>query len=251
VAERALAPERREHLVRLLADEGRVVASEAAARLGVSLDTVRRDLDELAAAGALRRVHGGALPPSPSARRFVDRRDRDVASKAAIADAARGLVGDDQVIVMGGGTSVLELARRLPESLHATVVTSAPDVAVALLDHAGLDVVVLGGPVHPETRTVVGAEAVDAVRAIRADLCLLGACSLHPDAGLTVLHREEAIVERAMLERAARVGVLAAAGKLGSAGPYVVGPIDAVHVLVTDATQTAELAARGIEVVRA
>jgi DeoR/GlpR family transcriptional regulator of sugar metabolism len=251
MAERVLAPERRQRLVRLLTDEGRVVASEAATRLGVSLDTVRRDLDELAAAGALQRVHGGALPPSPSPRRFVDRREHDVEAKAKIAEAALGLVGDGQVVLMGGGTSVLELARRLPESLRATVITSAPDVAVALLDHAGLEVAVLGGAVHPETRTVVGAEAVDALRAIRADVCLLGACSLHADAGVTVLHREEAIVERAMLERAARVGVLAAAGKLGSAGPYVVGPIDAVDVLVTDATRTAELEARGIEVLRA
>ena len=251
MAKRVLAPERRQRLVRLLADEGRVVASEAAARLGVSLDTVRRDLDELAAAGAVHRVHGGALPPSPSARRFVDRREHDVAAKAAIADAAHGLVADGQVVVMGGGTSVLELARRLPESLRATVVTSAPDVAVALLEHEGLEVVALGGPVHPETRTVVGAEAVDALRAIRADLCILGACSLHPDAGVTVLHREEAIVERVMLGRAARVAVLAAAGKLGSGGPYVVGPAEAVDVLVTDAADTAELEARGIEVVRA
>src|SRR5205823_3105002 len=85
---------------------------------------------------------------------------------------------------------------------------SAPDVAVALLEHEGLEVVALGGPVHPETRTVVGAEAVDALRAIRADLCILGACSLHADAGVTVLHREEAIVERVMLERAARVAAV-------------------------------------------
>ena len=73
----------------------------------------------------------------------------------------------------------------------------------------------------------------------------------HPDAGVTVLHREEAIVERVMLERAARVAVLAAAGKLGSGGPYVVGPAEAVDVLVTDAADTAELEARGIGVVRA
>src|SRR2546421_12885668 len=111
MAERVLAPERRQRLVRLLADEGRVVASEAAARLGVSLDTVRRDLDELAAAGAVRRVHGGALPPSPSARRFVDRRDHGVAAKAANAHAARGLVAHRQGVVIGGGGARLARAR--------------------------------------------------------------------------------------------------------------------------------------------
>ena len=86
-----------------------------------------------------------------------------------------------------------------------------------------------------------------------ADLCLLGACSLHADAGLTVLHRDEAVVERAMVVQAARVGVLTAAAKLGSAGPYVVGTADDVDVLVTDAGAADqaldELRAHGIEVV--
>jgi DeoR/GlpR family transcriptional regulator of sugar metabolism len=254
-ASRILGSERRERLLEALAAEGRVVASEAAERLGVSLDTVRRDLDLLELEGAVRRVHGGALPPSPSPRRFVDREEDDVAAKVAIAEAARGLIASGQVVLLGGGTTVRELARRLPESLEATVVTSAPDVAVALLDHRGLDVVLLGGPVHPETRTVVGGEAVDVLRSLRADLCLLGACSLDAEAGATILHRDEAVVERAMVEQSRRVAVLSAAGKLGSAGPYVVGAPGDVDVLVTDAgiedARVAAFAARGIEVIHA
>src|SRR4051794_41806049 len=113
-ADRVRGPGGGERLLALRGEEGSVVASRAAARLGVSLDTIRRDLDELAAMGALRRVHGGALPASPSPRRFIDRRDQDLAAKRAIAEAARGLVTDGQVVVLGGGTTVLELARRLP-----------------------------------------------------------------------------------------------------------------------------------------
>src|SRR4051812_25233240 len=112
---RVLASERRERLLESLAADGRVVASEAAATLGVSLDTVRRDLDELESAGTVRRVHGGALP----ARRFADRREVDVPEKAAIAGAASGLISDGQLVLLGGGTTVLELARRLPETLEA------------------------------------------------------------------------------------------------------------------------------------
>src|SRR3954469_17024890 len=249
---RVLASERRELLVSVLAVEGRVVASEAALRLGVSLDTIRRDLDELASMGALRRGHRGALPASPSAPRFVDRRETDVAAKRAIAEAARSLVADGQVVLLGGGPTVLELARRLPDELTGTVITSAPDVAVALLDHTALEVVLLGGPVDPDTRTVVGGEAVDALKTVRADLCVLGACSLHHDAGVTVLHRGEAVVERAMVAQAARLAVLGAAGKLGSAGPYVVGTADDVDVLVTETAAPADdldhLRARGVEV---
>ena len=106
-------------------------AAELAQRFGVSLDTVRRDLQELADAGALRRVHGGALPASPGAVRFVDRRHDDVAAKSAIAAAAVGLIRPGEVVALSGGTTVLELAQRLPDDLAATVITTSPDMASA------------------------------------------------------------------------------------------------------------------------
>src|SRR3954451_20762539 len=191
----ALSVERREQILQLLRGDGRVVAADLPERLGVSLDTVRRDLDELAATGLLRRVRGGALPPSPVSPRFVERVDKEVPAKRAIAEAAiERLVAPGQVLVLGGGTTVRELAERLPDDLDATVITTAPDVAVALLDHPHLDIQLLGGPVHPETRTVVGAEAVAALDRVRPDLCLLGACSVDAEAGVTILHRDEALV---------------------------------------------------------
>src|SRR3954469_18053974 len=98
-----LGPERRNTILRLLDEQGRVVASGLAPRLGVSLDPVRRALDGLPTAGALRAVpgpapagarppaHGGALPSPTSPRRFVARRDRDRAAKRAIAEVAVAL----------------------------------------------------------------------------------------------------------------------------------------------------------------
>src|SRR3954453_3556977 len=116
-----LAPERRDTILQLLGEEGRLVASDLAPRLRVSLDTIRRDLDDLATTGALRRVHGGALPMSTSPRRFVDRRERDSDAKRAIAEVAAGLVEPHSVALLGGGTTVLELARCLPDGLEATI----------------------------------------------------------------------------------------------------------------------------------
>src|SRR3954470_12417813 len=231
----ALSAERREQILQLLRDDGRVVSADLPERLGVSLDTVRRDLDELAATGLLRRVRGGALPPTPVSPRFVERTDREVPAKRSIAAAAiERLIAPGQVLALGGGTTVRELARHLPDDLGATVLTTAPDVAVALLDRSGLEVHLLGGPVNPETRTVVGVEAIDALTRVRPDLCLLGACSVDARAGVTILHRDEALVERAMLQASARTAVLADSTKLGTAGPWVVGSIDELEVLVTD-----------------
>jgi DeoR/GlpR family transcriptional regulator of sugar metabolism len=249
-----LGEERRERIVRWLGEEGKVRASELALRLGVSLDTVRRDLQELAAAGALRRVHGGALPPAtPGPAAFAERAPDDVAAKSAIARAAGGLVRPGEVVALSGGTTTLAFARGLPDDLEATVVATNPDIAAALADHPRLTVDVVGGRLHPLARTVTGAEAVDALRLVRPDACVLSACALHPRAGLTLRHREEALVVRAMLEGAGRVISLATAAKLGTAGPYRVAALERIDTLVTDAPER-ELEpyrAAGLEVVRA
>jgi DeoR/GlpR family transcriptional regulator of sugar metabolism len=231
-----LGEERRELILRWLATEGKVRASDLALRLRVSLDTVRRDLQELADAGALRRVHGGALPPaSPGPDSFVERLPEDVAAKTAVAMAAIGLIRPGEVVALSGGTTTLELARRLPDDLEATVIVTNPHIAVALADHPGLTVDLVGGRLHPTARTVIGPEAVDALRLVRPDVCLLSACSLHPRVGMTLRQREEALVVRAMVEGTGRLVGLTTAAKLGSAGPYPVAEIDRIDTLVTDA----------------
>jgi DeoR/GlpR family transcriptional regulator of sugar metabolism len=250
-----LTAERRQAILDRLSTDGKVVASQLVSTLGVSEDTVRRDLRELDAQGLVRRVHGGALPPTPTVNpRFVERRKVDPAGKAAIgAAAAAELVEPGSVVLLSGGTTVLEFARRLPDDLRATVLTTGPDIAAALADHPGLEVVMIGGRVQPDTHTVIGPEAVDAVRGVRADLCVLGVCSLHPEAGLTQIDREEALVERAMIASSARVATLTGADKLGFAGPWPVAAAGEIDVLVTDAPSdvTAPYASLGIEVVRA
>jgi DeoR/GlpR family transcriptional regulator of sugar metabolism len=149
---------------------------------------------------------------------------------------------------------MLEFARLLSDELRATTITSSLDVAVALADHPGLTVDVIGGRLHPQARTMVGADAVRALRDVRPDVCVLSACSLHATAGLTLRHREEAEVVRAMVDDAARVIVLATASKLGTAGPYVVADLERIDLLITDADdddQLDVLRELGVEVLRA
>ncbi|HEY7618282.1 MAG TPA: DeoR/GlpR family DNA-binding transcription regulator, partial [Solirubrobacteraceae bacterium] len=246
--------ERRELILRWLGTEGKVRASDLALRLRVSLDTVRRDLQELADAGALRRVHGGALPPaSPGPDSFVERLPEDVAAKAAIGQAAVGLVRPGDVIAISGGTTTLEFARRLPDDLDATVIATNPHIAVALADHPALTVDVVGGRLHPAARTVVGSDAVEAFRRVRPDVCVLSACSLHPTVGMALRQREEAAVVRAMVQDSGRVVSLTTANKLGTTGPYPVAEIDRIDTLVTDASDDEVTVYRdlGIEVIRA
>jgi DeoR/GlpR family transcriptional regulator of sugar metabolism len=252
---RPLAEERRDAILAALRAHGKVRAADLAVSLGVSIDTVRRDLDELAGAGLLRRVHGGALPPGPSAGGHSARRGRDAPQKAAIARAAAALARDGDLILLDGGTTTLQVARHLDPGLRATAVTNSPPVAVALAEHPRLRVSVVGGELDREMLVTIGAAAVAAISELRADICFLGVCALHPEIGITTADLEERHVKRAMIDASAQVVALAGPGKLGSAAPFVVGSLDDLtHLVADDSAPPDVLAAaraRGVQVVPA
>ena len=228
-----LTAERRQAILGHLERDGKVVASELVAALGVSEDTVRRDLRELAAGGHVQRVHGGALPPAPPAASFAQRLAVAPEAKAHLAEAALPLLDGARVLLLDGGTTALELARRLP-----------PDRACTVL---------IGGRLLKDSQVTVGSTAVDALRQVRADACVLGICSLHPELGVTAADYDEAHVKRAMVEASAEVIALATADKLRTASPWLVAPLADVTHLVTDAGAdiTADYTHAGVSVVRA
>jgi DeoR/GlpR family transcriptional regulator of sugar metabolism len=250
-----LTDERRSLILDRLRTQGRVLAADLTAELRVSSDTVRRDLRELDDAGLLRRVHGGALPRHGDASPFATRARRAPAAKASIARRAAACVQNGQLVVLDGGTTTLELARALRDDLRASVITTSPPIALALADHPGLEVTIVGGTLRRNALVTVGAAAVEALAVIRADIAFLGVCGLHPEIGVTTEDLEERHVKAAMIEGAAEVVALADHDKLGTAMPVVVAPMSAVTQLVTDADveerALAPYRALGIEVLRA
>lgn len=250
-----LSVERRKFIRDILKRDGRVVVPDLSKELGVSIDTIRRDLRDLAAEGYLQRVHGGALPTSPAVNSFTDRQRHLTPEKISIAERAAQLVEKGMVIIMGGGITNVQAAAHLPLDLQATVITHNPPVAVALAEHANVEVILVGGTVFKHTMVTVGAVTVEAFQRMRADLCFLGVCSLHPEVGISNVHYEESQVQRAMIASSGEVVALASSEKLGTAAPFVIGPITELNQIITDQKISPEAltpyTAQGIEVLQA
>ena len=250
-----LTTERKALILDTLASEGRVVAKELSRTLTLSEDTIRRDLRELAAEGLLQRVHGGALPASKALADLPTRRKLSVDDKTAIARAAAAMVKKGQIVFLDGGTTAVAVARALPRDLHATVVTHSPDVAVALLEHPGVEVELIGGRLFKHSNVAVGAVALEGISQIRADIYLMGVTGIHPEHGVTTGNREEAAIKRAVSRQSAETIVLGSREKIGSVSAYDVIGLDQVDGLIVEKSCKSDvleaIKERGIMLVRA
>jgi DeoR/GlpR family transcriptional regulator of sugar metabolism len=229
-----LAAERRELLLARLRADGKLVAKDLAAELGLSEDSIRRDLRELAAAGLCQKVYGGAVPTSPALGDYRTRQSIEPDSKQAVAARAVKLIQPGGVAILDGGTTTLAVARSLPAGLQCTVITHSPTVASALLDQPGVEIIMIGGRVFKHSAVTCGAAAVEAAGMLSADVFLLGVTGVHPVQGLTTGDADEAAMKRALARRAAETYVLASAEKLGTASRYGVLPLSEVAGVVTD-----------------
>jgi DeoR/GlpR family transcriptional regulator of sugar metabolism len=230
-----LPAQRRDLLLSRLRSDGQIVAKDLAAELGLSEDSLRRDLRDLAAAGLCQRVYGGALPISPAIGDYAARRDVAIDSKRRVAARAAALIAPGSTVILDGGTTTLEVARALAPDLDATVVTHSPTVAAALVDHPRVELYLIGGRVFKHSAVTSGAAAAEAAAAVHADLFLLGVTGVHPQAGLTTGDGDEAAMKRALARRAADTYVLASSEKIGAASKFSVLPLADVAGVVTDA----------------
>ena len=216
---------------------------------GVSADTIRRDLLALEARGIVRRVRGGALPVRRPAIPMARRMEADPADVSAVVSASLPLIEDGMVLMLDGGTTILQLARAMPTLPRGLVVTPSPAVAMVTLA-SGTPTHLVGGRLSPFGGVAVGRAAERAVTEVAADLALIGACGIDAAFGLSADDPDEAALKTAMIETSARAAVLTGAAKIGRRARHRVVECNALHLLVTDATveQTADLEDTGLEV---
>ncbi|MDT3718255.1 DeoR/GlpR family DNA-binding transcription regulator [Pseudomonas oryzihabitans] len=236
-----LTRERKALILQVLRQEGRLVAKTFSQRLGLSEDTIRRDLRELAAEGLLQRVHGGALPASAAVADFAKREEASAASKVLLGRAGARLIQPGQIVFIDGGTTNVQLARQLPQDLAITVVTHSPSIAVELVRHPLISVEIIGGRLFKHSIVALGAACAEAIARVSVDSYFMGVTGLHPDTGATTGNAEEAAIKRIISRQAAETIVLATREKIGAASPYGIIPLADIGTLVTDAAPGDEL----------
>lgn len=246
--QRRLPAGRKAQLAAYVAETGEVTVGALAERFGVSIDTIRRDLDQLSADGVLVRTYGGAVSQSTLSRvdRTVDARlTMEAREKEKIAVLAAALVEDGSVVMINSGTTTLAVARNLRNHRDLTVATNNLLVPAALPPTAVRDVYLFGGAVRTLTLATVGPVSFRAVGGgeldISCDLALIGVGAVSATAGFTTSNLAEAGMMREMISRATRVAILADSSKFGRRLFAQVSELGGADYLVTDSIPPPDL----------
>ena len=232
---RDLAPQRRQR-IRLIVESRRAARlDERSAALGVSQATVRRDLDELAAEGRVRRVHGGvvAIDGRPAEPHFEVKAAEAAEEKERIAARAVALLAPDETVYLDSGSTVLAAARLLHGWDRLTVVTNSLP-AVMELAGRGPRLIVIGGEFRATSQALVGPLSRYLLENIHVDRAFIGSYAISLDDGLTTTDPAEAFTKELALGRATEVVLLADSRKMGARSFVHAGPLEAIDVLVTD-----------------
>lgn len=229
-----LKEERQSIILNQVALHNRVLLTDIAEILDVSIDTVRRDVKELDAENRLRKVHGGAI-----ALGFVSSGTRGGSvykqeEKSAIAQKAIKMLKDGQVIFVDGGTTCLELASQLPDALSLTAFTHSLTVALELLAKPHVEVIFIGGQLSRESQTAIGANAVHNLSNIRVDFGFIGTGYVDPVYGLTEFDWDIVQVKKAVIQASKKTVLLSISEKLNSQHRYKTCDLSAIDTLVTE-----------------
>jgi len=248
------AVDRRHRILERVAEDQTIHVGHLAREFDVSEMTIRRDIGRLEREGFVRQTYGGATAHLTRALdvAFNARALQHTREKRRIGMRATRLLGDARVVYVGIGTTAEQFARFLPVAPGLVVVTASLPTA-SLLGTRPVDVVALGGAVRRDELTCVGPVAAATLGRFRFDLAVIGAAGLSAKWGLTEVDDGDAEIQRLVIERSARVVVIADGSKVGTATNAVVTEARAIATLVTDASaspaELAALTAAGLEIV--
>ena len=228
-----LKKERQEFILHQLNLHNKILCADLSNKMGVSDDTIRRDLQELAQDDKLIKVHGGAL--SKSFHTAFDRKMvYNLEDKNIIAQKTATLVQSGMYILTSGGTSILEFAKSLDSNLNATFFTCSLNAAIEFAHHPSIEVVMIGDKDSKDSMLTTGASAVQTIESIQADLCILGINSLDTQFGLSENDWEVVQIKKAMIKASKKTICIGISEKLNSQQKIKVANLDEIDILITE-----------------
>ncbi|HEX4956760.1 MAG TPA: DeoR/GlpR family DNA-binding transcription regulator [Lacibacter sp.] len=228
-----LKQERQAYIVHQVNLHNKVLSSDLSEQINVSEDTIRRDLQELSEKGKIIKVHGGALSKSFHSS-FNNSQVYSIDKKKVIAQKAATLIKDGMFVLTSGGTTIIELARALPESLHATFITGSLPAALEYLHHPHIEIIFIGDKLSKSSQITVGAEAILKIKQIKADLCFLGINAIDLDHGLTDNDWDVVQVKKAMIESSDKVVALSISEKINTSQRIQICKAEELDVLISE-----------------
>ncbi len=215
--------------------DGQVSVDKLAAHFGVTLQTIRRDLSDLADAGRLERVHGGAILPSGITNiAYEERRALNQSAKARIAAATSRMIPNDCAVFLNIGTTTEAVARALVHHQNLLVVTNNINVAQILGANPDCQVIVVGGTMRPADGGVVGELAARFVSAFKFDYAVIGCSALDHDGDILDYDMQEVVVSQSALNQARATVLVCDQSKLTRAAPARIGSVSELDQIVTD-----------------
>lgn len=236
-----LAIDRIEEIRRRLEIAGSVSVADLAATLGVSRETVRRDLKQLAERGAVEIVHGGATRVRVAEPALAARAAEQSEAKAQIARRATELVPSGSTVLIDSGSTTIALARELAKGPRLTVATNSLGVAT-LMSRGGHRVHMLGGEVDDNDESTMSHETIEALRRFRFDIAFVAAGGLSVEGGVTDYTPTGASFRAELVRASRRAILLADSSKFGLSTPFPIDGLDRMSALVTDRKPPRELA---------
>lgn len=236
------AKERKDEILKLLNENGKVKTLELSELLNVSEPTIRRDIADLDKKGLLNRTHGGALPISESGIEpsFRDKVDRFSEEKKTIGKIAAGMIKKGKCVILDGGTTTLEIINNIFVE-DVTVITNSIDVAEACETKDNIHLILLGGQMRWNTRALVGPVAERTLRSFRADLAFIGVNGLNPEIGPTTQNIVEATTKQAMIEVSKSVYIVTDHSKFFNEEMCVISDFKSISGIITDKGLSNEL----------
>lgn len=235
-----LKRERQAYILHQVNLHNKVLIGDLSTAINVSEDTVRRDLQQLAEGNRLIKVHGGALSNSFHSS-FNTSKVYALESKRGIAQKAASLIEDGMFVLTSGGTTILEMARALPESLRATFITPSLPAALEYAHHPNIEIIVIGDKLSKNSQIAVGGEAISRIRQIKADICFLGINAIDINHGLTDNDWEVVQLKKVMIESSASTVALTISEKINTTQGIKICDVDKINILITELDATAEM----------